>query len=527
MSVPALLTACSRPLQRARLSSPPHALRRRYATEVDFGLHPPKPSEYGQPLFESHPHLVKADELTPGIPSHEYERRRKELMDSLPEHSIVISIAAPVKYMSGQIFYKFRQASDFWYLSGFEEPDSASELQPYIIEKNSTSKGYRMTLFASGKDFAKEKWEGARTSLQAAATHFRADDALHITSFASTLKSLIPMYSNVYVDLPPSTTPSRRRSSSSLTASRSLLKYLTPSFGPKGEFEAIVEGISGSKRRPLAQEVAKLRSIKSVWEQGVMREAADISARAHAKTMRFARPDMPELSLAAHFEYLCALSGAQRPAYVPVVASGANGLIIHYTTNDHIVRDGEMVLVDAGCEYNGYASDITRTFPASGSFTSAQRDLYQALLNVQKALIQACSLSSSSTNPPSLNSLHVQSCVLLREELNQLGFGLQRGDLERELYPHYLSHPIGIDLHESTYNDRDGTLRPGMVITIEPGVYVPPSPVFPKHFHNMGIRIEDEVLVGEGEPTILSVSAPKEIVDIEGACQGVLGLEPY
>ncbi|TFK56263.1 peptidase M24 [Heliocybe sulcata] len=528
MSVSALLTACSRTLPRPCTRSLPNSIRRGYATEFEYRLHPSKPSEYGQPLFESHPHLVKAIELTPGIPAHEYKRRRKELMDSLPDNSIVVSVAAPVKYMSGQIFYKFRQASDFWYLTGFEEPDAA-----VILEKTSTSKGYSMTLFCSGKDSAKEKWEGARTSLEAAASHFRADEALHISSFPSMLKSLLRLYSHVYVDLPPPPPPSRRRSSSltstPVAASKALLKYLAPGLGPKSELESVVEGISGSKRQPLAQEVAKLRSVKSSWEQGVMREAADISARAHAKTMRFAQPDMPERSIGAHFEYLCALSGAQRPAYVPVVASGANGLIIHYTTNDHIVRDGEMVLVDAGCEYNGYASDITRTFPVSGTFTSAQKDLYQAVLNVQTSLIKACALTSrqNTYTMPSLNSLHYESCRLLRQELNQLGFGLQAGDLERELYPHYLSHPIGIDLHESAYNDREEALRPGMVITIEPGVYVPPSPVFPKHFHGMAIRIEDEVLIGEEEPTILSVSAPKEIVDVEGACQGTLGLEPY
>ncbi|EPQ59723.1 hypothetical protein GLOTRDRAFT_34532 [Gloeophyllum trabeum ATCC 11539] len=508
--------ACFRPLHRL--------LRRGYATEPAHALHPPKPSEFGQPLWESHPHLVKAGELTPGIPVHEYERRRKDLMDSLPENSIVVSVAAPVKYMSGQIFYKYRQASDFWYLTGFEEPESA---------KNSTSRGYRMTMFSSGKDSAKEKWDGARTSLQDVATHFHADDALPISSLPSTLKSLLPQYTSVYVDLPPSATPSRRRSSSSITttplsASRALLKYLAPPFAPRGEFESVVEGLSGSKRRPLAKEVGRLRAVKSKAEQKVMRAAADISGRAHAKTMRFASPDVPESALAAHFEYLCALEGAQRPAYVPVVASGANALIIHYTTNNHIVRDGEMVLVDAGCEYNGYASDITRTFPSSGNFTPAQKDLYQALLNVQKSLIQACALSPSpSSSSPSLNSLHSQSCLLLREELNQIGFGLQRGDLERELYPHYLSHPIGIDLHESASFERGEALRPGMVITVEPGVYVPSSPLFPKHFHNMGIRIEDEVLLCEGEPVVLSVSAPKEVVDVEGACQGVLGLEPY
>jgi len=182
-----------------------------------------------------------------------------------------------------------------------------------------------------------------------------------------------------------------------------------------------------------------------------------------------------------------------------------------------------MVLLDAGCEYNGYASDITRTYPSTGRFTPAQAELYTALLSAQKALCKLCNESSGF----SLHDLHRKSCQLLKTELNQVGFGLQTGDLERVLYPHFLSHPIGIDLHESSNFDRSGELKEGMVITIEPGIYVPPTHNFPRHFHDMGIRIEDEVLVGKDRPTVLTVNAPKEIVDVEGACQGLLGLEPF
>jgi len=223
-----------------------------------------------------------------------------------------------------------------------------------------------------------------------------------------------------------------------------------------------------------------------------------------------------------HFEYLCSLSGSQRLAYVPVVASGPNALIIHYTSNNQVIQDGEMILMDAGCEYNGYASDITRTYPASGTFTEPQKELYTAVLSAQKALIGLCTESAQLN----LHDLHRKSCELLKQELNQIGFKLQTGDLERVLYPHFLSHPIGIDLHESSNFNRGEYLKSGMIITVEPGIYVPPTANFPKHFHNMGIRIEDEVLIGPKHPVILSVSAPKEVVDIEGACQGVLGLEP-
>ncbi|KAG0695786.1 peptidase M24 [Suillus ampliporus] len=496
---------------------------RTYATEAAAN-YDHKPSHYGQPLFQSHPHLpktVRPNELTPGIPSEEYERRRKDLMDSLPSNSVVVLIAAPVKYMSGSIFYKYRQASDFWYLTGFEEPDSA-----VVLEKNSSSRGYRMTLFSNGKDSAKEKWEGPRTSFDDALNVFKADDALTIKAFPAQLRSMISLYSNVYIDLPQSPRKNAR-------STKSLLRYLSPPVNPRSEYETVVESLSSSRRKPLAPLIAQLRAFKSDCEQQVMRTAADISGRSLAKTMRFTRPGISESALAAHFEYLCCLSGSQRLAYVPVVASGPNALIIHYTSNNQVVQDGEMILMDAGCEYNGYASDITRTYPANGAFTPPQKELYSAVLSAQKALVELCTEAEGL----SLHDLHRKSCDLLRQELKQIGFALHTGDLERVLYPHFLSHPIGIDLHESLHSDRaelyvvltvlasldleftiHARLKAGMVITVEPGIYVPPTAQFPKYFHNIGIRIEDDVLVGENHPVVLSVSAPKEV------CPDILSL---
>ncbi|KAA1465904.1 peptidase M24 [Dentipellis sp. KUC8613] len=487
--------------------------RRKYATETDL-LRVPKPARYGQPTFQSHPHLVQPNEATPGIPVEEYERRRKELMEDLPEGSLVVSVAGQVKYMSGGIFYKFRQASDFWYLTGFEEPDSA-----VILEKNGGPRGYRMIMYSLGRDPAKEKWDGARTNFDDVVTLFRADEARSIDDLPLDLKNHLSKAPQVYVDL-----PSSRRERVGRPSAKSLLKYLVGSGAAKGPHESILEGLSANKRKPLAPLVGKLRSVKSKAEQAVMKSAADISGTAHAKTMRYSQPGMSESEAAAHFEYICARAGSQRPAYVPVVASGENGLIIHYTKNDNLMQDGELVLVDAGCEYNGYASDITRTFPANGHFTEPQRELYSALLAVQKACITLCAAS----NGHSMNDLHYRSVELLRQELKQIGFdlGWQSGVLERVLYPHYLSHSIGVDLHESGSFDRGARLEEGMVITIEPGVYVPKDPAFPKHFQGLGIRIEDEVLIGKEHPVVLSSAAPKEIVDVEGACQGLLGLEP-
>jgi len=441
-------------------------------------------------------------------------------MDSLPDNSVVVAVGGQIKYMSGHIFYKFRQASDFWYLTGFEEPDSA-----VVLEKNSSSRGYRMTLFSAGKDLAKEQWDGARTASADAVSHFRMDDAQLLSTLSSTLKRLGAVASHIYLDVPQSLSSSRRGRNPSQTTIHKILSLA--GIPPRSEhIENLLDSIAGTKRKSLAPEVAKLRSIKSETEQRIMRTAADISGRAHAKTMRFTEPGMSEHAVASHMEYLCSLAGAQRLAYVPVVASGPNSLIIHYTSNNQIVQDGEMLLMDAGCEYNGYAADITRTYPVSGKFTSAQVELYSVLLAVQKQMITYC----TETSHMSLADIHRESSEMLQTELNKIGFNLRgtygAGDVARVLYPHYVGHPIGIDLHESSNHDRNGSLKAGMVITIEPGVYVPAHPSYPKAFHNMGIRIEDEVLVGKKYPAVLSVNAPKEIADIEAACQGLLGLTP-
>lgn len=494
--------------------------QRLYATEAP--LHAEtcmKPSVYGQPLFPSHPHLVNEGELTPGIPMEEYQRRRRTLMDSLPPNSAVVCVAAPVKYMSGQIFYKFRQASDFMYLTGFMEPSSA-----IVLRSNASSRhGYTYTFFHPLQTPTQALWDGARTSSEDVQTTFSADNVRAVDEFPGALRDLLRDMNTdfVYIDLPPGQNGGARRGRTG--GWKTLLQHLSSSGNSDSLLDALNSSSAGAKRRPLAPEVGRLRSIKSDTEQRIMRHAADISGRAHAKTMRFTRPGLSEHVLAAHFEYLCAREGSQRPAYVPVVASGPNALTIHYTANDQVIRADELILVDAGCEYNGYASDITRTWPATGRFTSAQAALYSAILSAQKALVTMCTARSGL----SLSDIHRRSVELLRKELVSIGFqGLSEGRMS-ELYPHFIGHPVGIDLHESTHFERNSPLKPGMVITIEPGIYVPPLPHYPKHFHNIGIRIEDEVLVGEDHPDVLSVNAPKEIADVEGACQGLLGLEPF
>ncbi|ODO07430.1 xaa-Pro aminopeptidase [Cryptococcus wingfieldii CBS 7118] len=486
----------------------------------------PKPPKFGQPHQSTHPHLVRPGELTPGVPGEEYERRRRKLMESLGEDAKVVIMGGTVRLMSQSIFYRFRQSTDMYYLTGFHEPDATLVLE----SKPSIPRGYKYTLFVPPKDAHDSLWEGERAGLEGATSIFGADEAHPNSSLSSFLPGILSS-GTVYAALPPSPSPSPSSQPFQPPSSRrrsSLLKLFSPtasSTSPSSEFQAsdpphllLAGALSSGRVVPLDRYIQKLRLVKSPVEIALMKRAAEISSRAHEKVMRAAKAGGREAELEAVFEFECAMKGSERQAYVPVVASGANALVIHYTRNDCTLDENDMVLIDAGCEHHMYTSDITRSFPVSGRFTAPQRDLYEAVLNAQKECIKRCQVSDR----VNLSELHRASCGLLLEELRQIGFRLSVGDVERTLYPHFLSHHLGSDLHDCPTRDRNATLVEGNVISIEPGVYVPYDNRFPKAFHGIGIRIEDEVAFQKEGPLVLSANAPKEIADVEGACQGLL-----
>ncbi|KAG8883641.1 hypothetical protein FRB97_006130 [Tulasnella sp. 331] len=479
-----------------------------------------KPAIFGQPTHLTHPHLIAPDEVTPGISKEEYRERRRRLMDAFEsDDTVVVCLAGTMKYASGDIFYKFRQASDFWYLTGLQETHSALVL----VKDPSSPQGHTSTLFLRPKHPHEELWQGPRTGLDLATSLFSVDQSLDISEFPNYLRSvaLATPQTEVYASNAPGDSPApstkafkRRRSWSNYlgrAAEGMMLK------NHQATYDSVMMEVPASRLHPLALRLAGMRSVKSEAEQKLMKRAGEVSGDAHAKTMRFTKPGQSEGALAAHFEYLCALEGSQRPAYVPVVASGPNALTIHYTSNDQIMRDGELVLMDAGCEL--------QTWPVNGTFTPAQRDLYSAVLSTLKTCTTMCTESSGVT----MYDIHRRSTDILRRELKQLSgwasLDLSQKDLDR-LYPHFVSHGVGIDLHESS-DGRSRSLQDGMVVTIEPGLYVPPDPAFPKAFHDIGIRLEDEVLVKKDHFVRLSVNAPLEIEDVEGTCQGLLGVGPY
>ncbi|KAJ9120891.1 hypothetical protein QFC22_002826 [Naganishia vaughanmartiniae] len=442
----------------------------------------------------------------------------------------------------------------------------------------SSPRGYHYTLYVPPKDAHDEMWEGARTGVDNAIKVFGADAAFHNSSLALHLDDLISGSDNLFVELPPNPSPSessmpypisnhgppawkRRRSSLSKLFNSASPSSTTEGGGgmwskpPRPPHITLHSALTSGRASRLEPEIERLRLIKSPAELSLMNIAGEISAHAHTAVMRYASAHggmwrsnrtgrerrKREGDLTAVFEYHCTLEGSERPAYVPVVASGyvevewilltdalkspksssANSLVIHYTNNDCELQDGELVLIDAGCEYAHYASDITRTFPVSGKFTEPQKDLYQAVLNVQKECVNRCTVKEEI----SMAELHRLSCTLMTQELRQIGFKLSPGEVERKLYPHYISHHLGSDLHDCPIVGRSNLsdiLVAGNVITVEPGCYVPSDPSYPKHFHGLGVRIEDDIAFTKDGPLNLSAHAPKEIVDIEGACQGVL-----
>ncbi|GAA6031071.1 hypothetical protein JCM8097_003990 [Rhodosporidiobolus ruineniae] len=483
-----------------------------HPTPTHFAV--PTTKSYGQPLPSTHPHLLAPGELTIGIQANEYEQRRRKLVEGLEDGATVVIAGGKTLYMTQNIFYRFRQRSNFWYLTGFEEPDSA-----LILQKDSSAKGYRMTLFVRPKDSYDELWNGARSGIEGACEVFGADEAIDSAQFGARLRSLLSSSTGpVYTDLPHVSPSSHSRVRHSRSAGRSFLDYLSGSTPARSEVDELHEALGKKELRSASREVEKLRLIKSEAEIKVMRRAADISCAAHSKVMRLTQPGMSEHTIVANFEHHCALAGSPRPAYVPVCGSGTQAQTIHYIENNRRVKEGEMVLIDAGCEFGGYASDITRTYPVSGTFSTAQAHLYEAVLRVVKHTTTFCRASANLT----LEELHRISVDATRTELRDLGFNLRPGDLERVLYPHFVSHPIGVDLHDTMSFTRDEKIRAGMVITIEPGLYVPSSSNFPKGFQNQAVRIEDEVVVGADDFVVLSVDAPKELIDVEARCQGLL-----
>ncbi|KAK3303405.1 peptidase M24, structural domain-containing protein [Chaetomium strumarium] len=459
--------------------------RRSYATSISAAE-----LEFGQPVHETHPHILKPGEITPGITAQEYADRRAKLAFSLPEGAVAVLPSAEVKYRSGAVFYPFRQESNFLYLTGFSEPQSLA-----VIRKTGPSLGdYTFHLFCRPKDAFAEQWSGPWSGLRAAEDVFNADSTGDIADISTLLPPLLRDASRIYADVPLHTQDASSPSSSPSTSLTSVLRSL------QTRISAV----------PLAPQINPLRAIKSPAEIAVMRHAGRVSGRALTSAMR--RAWTSEKDLDAYLSYAFTQDGLSGPAYVPVVAGGSRGRMIHYTQNTALLREGETVLVDAGGEYGWYITDITRVWPVGGKFGAAQRDLYSAVLRVQRMSVALCRASSGL----SLDEIHRAAERALQEELEKLGFEFGwKTDVIGMLFPHHVGHYVGLDVHDVPGYPRSMPLRAGHCVTIEPGVYVPDDERFPKHFRGLAVRIEDSVCVNDDGPVVLTPEAVKEVEDIE------------
>ncbi|KAL8736819.1 MAG: hypothetical protein Q9166_000185 [cf. Caloplaca sp. 2 TL-2023] len=446
--------------------------------------------QFGQPVHETHPHLLKAGELTPGITAIEYAQRRSKLASKLPNHGVAILAASDVKYRSGAVFYDFHQNSDFFYLTGFNEPEAVA-----VIGKSTTEDGHFFHLFVRPKDPKAEQWEGSRSGAQAAIDVFNADESGDIKNIEKLLSPIVGDATEVYTDTSPA------------KASSSTFSRLFGSRSPSNA-EGLARILAQKSVKPLRSILNDLRNIKSDAEISVMRRAGQASGRAFTSAMRQAWTT--EKDLTAFLEYTFKRNGCDTSAYVPVVAGGKNASQIHYVRNNDVLLENHLVLVDAGGEYGNYITDITRTWPVSRTFTSPQKDLYNAMLATQRTCIALCRADASN----SLDKIHQIAEASLKDSLSQLGFDMSGNALET-LFPHHLGHYIGLDVHDTPGQSRESPLEVGQCVTIEPGVYVPNTDRWPAEFRGMGIRIEDSVCVQEEHPLVLTTEAVKDVDDIE------------
>lgn len=424
----------------------------------------------------------------------EYRQRCQTLMAALPPQSAVLLPAASLTTRSNDSDYPFRQRSDFHYLTGFPEPDALLLLLP-------GRKAGESVLFCQERNPAIEAWTGIRLGIEGALAHFAIDEAFENPVRVEHLAELIDGRETLYLLLDDAESLALADEVRSELKGRARRGAVAP--------QALVD---------LAPLLHEQRLVKSEAELALLRHAGDVSAKAHVRAMRTARPGLNEYHLQAELEHEFLWQGAQGPAYDSIVGGGANACVLHYIENRAPLEDGELVLIDAGAEFDLYAGDITRTFPVSGRFSSAQRQLYDIVLAAQERAIEAV------TPGATLAAIHQGVVRDLSRGLLELG--LLDGDLEaviseeryKRFYLHSTSHWLGLDVHDVGSYRRDGEPRPlvpGMVLTVEPGLYIPDDEDIPAPFRGIGIRIEDDVAVAAEGHEVLTDGVPKRVADIE------------
>jgi Xaa-Pro aminopeptidase len=435
----------------------------------------------------------------------DYAARRARLAAQMLPGAVAVLPTAPEVLRNGDSDYPYRHDSYFYYLSGFTEPESVLVLVAALGDRPA-----RAILFCREKNLEREIWDGYRHGPEAARTAFGMDEAWPIGELDARLPDLLADAPALYYATASSTALDAQMAGWIKTVrARSRSGVTAPSI-----FHDLL---------PLLDE---MRLIKDDDELAIMQRAGDISGNAHARAMRAARPGLHEYALEAELLYEFRRNGAQFPAYTTIVASGPNACVLHYNVNDRLMQDGELVLIDAGCELDGYASDITRTFPVNGRFSPAQRTLYELVLAAQDAAFAAIQPGRP------YSAFHEAALRVLVQGMLDLGLipAGQFANVEDAIaakahvpfYMHGTGHWLGMDVHDvGAYRDLTQAdkpsrpLQPGMVLTVEPGIYVRPAEGVPEEYWHIGIRIEDDVVVTEDGCRILTSAAPKAIDEIE------------
>ena len=417
------------------------------------------------------------------LPKEEFEERRARVFTQMQPNSALLLFSEIEKRRNNDCTYPFRQDSYFWYLTGFNEPNAA-----LLLLK--TEQAEKAIIFLRPRDPLLETWNGRRLGVERASQQLNLNEAYSIEEFATVLPKILK----------------------NLTA-----LYYVPeihTWGDKLVTESAVNFNEILDWRPMLSE---MRLIKSPNEIRLMQQAGQITALAHIKAMQTTRPNRFEYEIESDILHEFNRHCARFPSYNSIVAGGSNACILHYTENDRPLNDGDLVLIDAGCEFAMYAGDITRTFPVNGKFSQPQREIYELVLKAQKRAIELLVPG---------NSIKQANDEVIRIKTQGLvNLGILKGDVDtlieqqayRQFYMHGLGHWLGLDVHDvgSYGQDKQRILEIGMVITVEPGIYISEDADVPEQYKGIGVRIEDNLLMTEYGNKILTAAAPKEIADIE------------
>ena len=424
-----------------------------------------------------------------------HENRRKVFMKKIAGGVAIFASALPAM-RTHSTEYRYRQDANFYYLTGFEEPESICVIAPDHPE-------HQYVLFVRPRAPEQEVWTGKRFGIEGAKAHFGADEAYPIEEFDEKISEYIGKADRLYYGF-----------GADEAFNRKIIELLK-----RYRNHRLREGTGPTILIDPTEILAEMRLVKDEAELEQICKAVDISVEAHMAAMRAVRPGMYEYELESLIDSIYRKNGGTGPAFLTIVAKGANATTLHYTANDCQIQDGDLVLIDAGCEYQYYCGDITRTFPANGKFTEAQRAVYQSVLDVQCEIIESIRPGVSIGEPAQ------KAVEMLTEAMVKLG--LLVGEKEkliedkehRKFYMHSVGHMLGVEVHDVT-KTREGeehkTFQPGMVMTVEPGLYIDPdSENVPSEYLGIGVRIEDNILVTESGCEVLTAAVPKTIDEIE------------